>query len=92
MMINSSSLKKRLNLHTHVCNLPATSSSDLPRLPPNAKFYNRWKRNLQKLILVSPRHPLTCLILRSQATITSERKGHAKSPYRWMIHPCSILR
>ncbi|KAL0127598.1 hypothetical protein PUN28_003115 [Cardiocondyla obscurior] len=85
-------LIKRGNLHVHVCDLPKTSGSNLPKLPPNARFYNRWKRNLQKLVLVSTRHPLTRLILRSQAAVTFEKTRHSKSPHRWMIHPCSMLR
>lgn len=89
---DSNVLTKRANLHVHICDLPRTSGSNLPKLPPNVKFYNRWKRNLQKLILVSARHPLTHLILRSQAAITFEKRRHSRSPHRWMIHPCSMLR
>ncbi|XP_036142943.1 potassium/sodium hyperpolarization-activated cyclic nucleotide-gated channel 1-like [Monomorium pharaonis] len=83
---------KRANLRTHICDLPRTSGSNLPKLPPNARFYNRWKRNLQKLVLVSIRYPLTRLIFRSQAAIAFEKKKHSRSSHRWMIHPCSILR
>ncbi|XP_018349879.1 PREDICTED: potassium/sodium hyperpolarization-activated cyclic nucleotide-gated channel 2-like [Trachymyrmex septentrionalis] len=89
---DSNILIKRTNLRAHICDLPRTSGSNLPKLPPNARFYNRWKRNLQKLILVSTQHPLTGLILRSQAAVAFEKKRHSRSPYRWMIHPCSMLR
>lgn len=89
---DSNVLTKRANLRIHICDLPRTSGSNLPKLPPNVKFYNRWKRNLQKFILVSARHPLTRLILRSHAAIAFEKRRHSRSPHRWMIHPCSILR
>lgn len=85
-------LIKRRNLRAHVCDLPRTSGSNLPKLPPTAKFYSHWKRNLQKLVLVSIRHPLTHSILRSQTAVAFEKRRHSKSPYRWMIHPCSMLR
>jgi len=92
MMTNSIVAKKRTGLRAHVCDLPRTSDSTLPKLPPNAKFYSRWKRNLQKLVLVSARHPLTRLILRSQAAVAFEKRRHSRSPHRWVIHPCSMLR
>ncbi|KAH0953186.1 hypothetical protein HN011_008267 [Eciton burchellii] len=88
----SRTIKKRLHLGMHLCDLPTTSGSNLPRLPPNAKFYSRWKRNLQKLLLISARHPLTPLVLRSQAAIAFEKNRHSRSAYRWMIHPYSMLR
>ncbi|KYN30282.1 Potassium/sodium hyperpolarization-activated cyclic nucleotide-gated channel 2 [Trachymyrmex cornetzi] len=89
---DSNILMKRANLRAHICDLPRTSGSNLPKLPPNARFYSRWKRNLQKFVLVSTRHPLTGLILRSQTAVAFEKRRHSKSPYRWMIHPCSMLR
>ncbi|XP_018315026.1 potassium/sodium hyperpolarization-activated cyclic nucleotide-gated channel 3-like isoform X1 [Mycetomoellerius zeteki] len=89
---DSSILIKRTNLRAHICDLPKTSGSNLPKLPPNARFYNRWKRNLQKLVLVSTRHPLTGLILRSQTAVAFEKRRHSRSPHRWTIHPCSMLR
>ncbi|XP_067213505.1 potassium/sodium hyperpolarization-activated cyclic nucleotide-gated channel 2-like isoform X2 [Linepithema humile] len=92
MAVNSVVAKKRAGLRAHVCNLPRTSGSTLPKLPPNAKFYSRWKRSLQKLVLVSARHPLTRLILRSQAAVAFEKRRQSRSPHRWMIHPCSMLR
>ncbi|XP_072763638.1 potassium/sodium hyperpolarization-activated cyclic nucleotide-gated channel 1-like [Anoplolepis gracilipes] len=85
-------LKKRANLRMHVCDLPRTSGSNLPKLPPNAKFYSRWKRNLQKLVLVSTQHPLTQLIFRSQAAVAFEKRRHSRSSNQWIIHPCSMLR
>ncbi|XP_018315027.1 uncharacterized protein [Mycetomoellerius zeteki] len=88
---DSSILIKRTNLRAHICDLPKTSGSNLPKLPPNARFYNRWKRNLQKLVLVSTRHPLTGLILRSQTAVAFEKRRHSRSPHRWTIHPCSML-
>lgn len=91
-MKNSTTLKKKLVLRAHTCELPRTSGSTLQKLHPNAAFYIRWKRNLQKLVLVSPRHPLTPVILRSQAAVTFERKRHSRSSNRWIIHPCSMLR
>ncbi|EFN84827.1 Potassium/sodium hyperpolarization-activated cyclic nucleotide-gated channel 1 [Harpegnathos saltator] len=90
MMIDLNISRKQGNLH--ICDLPKSSDSNLPKLPPNAKFYSRWRRSLQKLVLVSARHPLTRSVLRSQAAIAFEKRRHAKSPYRWMIHPCSMLR
>ncbi|XP_032683239.1 potassium/sodium hyperpolarization-activated cyclic nucleotide-gated channel 1-like [Odontomachus brunneus] len=92
MAIDLNILRKRANLHTHICDLAKSSNSNLPKLPPNAKFYSRWQRNLQKLVLVSARHPLTRSVLRSQAAIAFEKRRHARSPYRWVIHPCSMLR
>ncbi|XP_029676025.1 potassium/sodium hyperpolarization-activated cyclic nucleotide-gated channel 3-like [Formica exsecta] len=92
MAIDSNILKKRASLRTHLCDLPRTSGSNLPKLPPNAKFYSRWKRNLQKLVLVSARHPLTRLIFRSQAAVAFEKRRHSRSSNQWMIHPCSMLR
>ncbi|XP_011701361.1 PREDICTED: potassium/sodium hyperpolarization-activated cyclic nucleotide-gated channel 1-like isoform X2 [Wasmannia auropunctata] len=89
---DSNFLIKRASLRAHICDLPRQSGSNLPKLPPNARFYNRWKRNLQKLVLVSARHPLTHLILRSQAAVAFEKRRHSRSPHRWMIHPCSMLR
>ncbi|XP_011066279.1 PREDICTED: uncharacterized protein LOC105153250 [Acromyrmex echinatior] len=88
---DSDILIKRTNLRAHICDLPRTSGSTLPKLRPNAKFYNRWKRNLQKLVLVSTRHPLTGLILRSQTAVAFEKRRHSRSSYRWMIHPYSML-
>ncbi|XP_012058288.1 PREDICTED: uncharacterized protein LOC105621428 [Atta cephalotes] len=88
---DSNLLIKRTKLRAHICDLPRTSGSNLPKLPPNAKFYNRWKRNLQKFVLVSARHPLTGLTFRSQTAIALEKRRHSRSPYRWMIHPYSIL-
>ncbi|XP_076635222.1 potassium/sodium hyperpolarization-activated cyclic nucleotide-gated channel 1-like [Colletes latitarsis] len=84
-------LSKR-QLNVHVCELPKTSESNLPKLPPNAKFYIRWKRNFQKLILVSVNHPLTRNILRSYAAIAFEKRRHGRSSFWWVIHPCSDLR
>ncbi|KAG5314822.1 HCN1 protein, partial [Acromyrmex insinuator] len=89
---DSNILIKRTNLRAHICDLPRTSGSTLPKLRPNARFYNRWKRNLQKLVLVSTRHPLTGLILRSQTAVAFEKRRHSRSSYRWMIHPYSMLR
>ncbi|XP_071576679.1 potassium/sodium hyperpolarization-activated cyclic nucleotide-gated channel 3-like [Temnothorax nylanderi] len=85
-------LIKRGNLRAHVCDLPRTSGSNLPKLPPNARFYSRWKRNLQKLVLVATRHPLTRSVFRSQTAVAFEKKRHSKSSHRWMIHPFSMLR
>ncbi|XP_014489346.1 PREDICTED: potassium/sodium hyperpolarization-activated cyclic nucleotide-gated channel 2-like [Dinoponera quadriceps] len=82
--------RKQTNLH--ICDLPKSSNSNLPKLPPNAKFYSRWRRRLQKLVLVSARHPLTRSVLRSQAAIAFEKRRHARSPHRWVIHPFSMLR
>ncbi|XP_025267667.1 potassium/sodium hyperpolarization-activated cyclic nucleotide-gated channel 1-like [Camponotus floridanus] len=92
MAIDSNISKKRASLRTHICDLPRTSGSNLPKLPPNAKFYSRWKRNLQKLVLVSAQHPLTRLIFRSQAAVAFEKRRHSRSPNQWIIHPCSMLR
>ncbi|TGZ36864.1 Potassium/sodium hyperpolarization-activated cyclic nucleotide-gated channel 1 [Temnothorax longispinosus] len=89
---NPNVLIKRGNLRAHVCDLPRTSGSNLPKLPPNARFYSRWKRNLQKLVLVSIRHPLTRSVFRSQTAVAFEKKRHSKSSHRWMIHPFSMLR
>ncbi|CAK9817384.1 Tyrosine--tRNA ligase, cytoplasmic [Anthophora quadrimaculata] len=82
--------KKRLNVH--ICELPKSSDSNLPKLPPNAKFYTRWKRNFQKLFLVSVSHPLTRHFLRSHAAISFEKRRHGRSSFWWVIHPCSDLR
>ncbi|KOC68583.1 Potassium/sodium hyperpolarization-activated cyclic nucleotide-gated channel 1 [Habropoda laboriosa] len=82
--------KKRLNVH--ICELPKTSDSNLPKLPPNVKFYTRWKRNFQKLFLVSVSHPLTRHFLRSCAAIAFEKRRHGRSSFWWVIHPCSDLR
>ncbi|CAL1678316.1 unnamed protein product [Lasius platythorax] len=92
MAIDLSISKMRASLRTHICDLPRTSGSNLPKLPPNVKFYSRWKRNLQKLILVSAQHPLTRLILRSQAAVAFEKRRHSRSSHQWVIHPCSMLR
>ncbi|XP_076656137.1 potassium/sodium hyperpolarization-activated cyclic nucleotide-gated channel 1-like [Halictus rubicundus] len=83
-------LKKGVDVH--VCELPKTSRSNLPKLPPNAKFYTRWKRKFQKLILVSENHPLTHNTLRSYAAIAFEKRRHGRSSYWWIIHPCSEFR
>ncbi|XP_017756796.1 PREDICTED: potassium/sodium hyperpolarization-activated cyclic nucleotide-gated channel 1-like [Eufriesea mexicana] len=82
---------KRL-LDIHICELPKTSDSNLPKLPPNAKFYTRWKRSFQKLLLVSVNHPLIRNFLRSYAAIAFEKKRHGRSSLWWVIHPCSYLR
>lgn len=84
------SAKKRLNVH--ICELPKTSESNLPKLPPNSNFCAHWKRNCQKLILVSVNHPLTRNFLRSYAAIAFEKRRHGRSPFWWVIHPCSDLR
>ncbi|KAL6254947.1 hypothetical protein P5V15_014289 [Pogonomyrmex californicus] len=87
---DTNSFIKRAPLREHLCDLPRTSGSNLPKLPPNARFYSRWSRNLQKLILASNRHPLTRLIFRSQAAVAFEKRKHSRSTYRWIIHPSSI--
>ncbi|XP_048268004.1 tyrosine--tRNA ligase, cytoplasmic isoform X2 [Bombus terrestris] len=82
---------KRL-LDIHICELPKTSDSNLPKLPPNARFYTRWKRSFQKIFLVSVDHPLTRNFLRSLAAIAFEKRRHGRSLTWWVIHPCSDLR
>ncbi|XP_033335988.2 potassium/sodium hyperpolarization-activated cyclic nucleotide-gated channel 4 [Megalopta genalis] len=83
-------LKKRVDVH--VCELPKTSQSNLPKLPPNAKFHARWRRKFQKFILVSENHPLTRNTLRSYAAIAFEKRRHGRSSFWWIIHPCSDFR
>nr|XP_012139389.1 PREDICTED: uncharacterized protein LOC100882620 [Megachile rotundata] len=83
-------MTRRLDIH--VCELPKTSDSNLPKLPPNAKFYSHWRRNFQKLFLVSVKHPLTRNFLRSYAAIAFEKRKHGRSSFWWVIHPCSDLR
>ncbi|XP_006618398.1 tyrosine--tRNA ligase, cytoplasmic isoform X4 [Apis dorsata] len=83
-------MRKRL-LDVHVCELPKKSDSNLPKLPPNARFYTRWKRNFQKVFLVSITHPLTRNYLRSLAAIAFEKRRHGRSTAWWVIHPCSNL-
>ncbi|KOX79535.1 Potassium/sodium hyperpolarization-activated cyclic nucleotide-gated channel 2 [Melipona quadrifasciata] len=84
-------MSKRL-LDVHICELPKISDSNLPKLPPNARFYARWKRNFQKIFLVSVNHPLTQNFLRSLAAIAFEKRRHGRSSTWWVIHPCSNLR
>ncbi|XP_076763669.1 potassium/sodium hyperpolarization-activated cyclic nucleotide-gated channel 3-like [Xylocopa sonorina] len=90
-MTDKPKLPKR-RLDVHICELPKTSESNLPKLPPNAKFYTRWKRSFQKLFLVSIYHPLTRIFLRSYAAIAFEKRRHGRSSFWWIIHPCSHLR
>ncbi|PBC27768.1 Potassium/sodium hyperpolarization-activated cyclic nucleotide-gated channel [Apis cerana cerana] len=84
-------MRKRL-LDVHVCELPKKSDSNLPKLPPNARFYTRWKRNFQKIFLVCITHPLTRNYLRSLAAVAFEKRRHGRSTTWWVIHPCSNLR
>ncbi|XP_031788768.1 potassium/sodium hyperpolarization-activated cyclic nucleotide-gated channel 3-like isoform X1 [Nasonia vitripennis] len=76
----------------HACELRRGSESHLPRLPPNARCAARSKRRLQKLLLVSARHPLTRLYLRSRAAIAFEKRRHGVSAHWWLVHPCSCFR
>ncbi|KAK2579650.1 hypothetical protein KPH14_011575 [Odynerus spinipes] len=82
----------RTQLSIHICELGKYSDSNLPKLPPNANIFARWKRSFQKLILVSAKHPLTRFFLRSRAAIAFEKRRHGRSSYWWIIHPCSRLR
>ncbi|XP_066597834.1 tyrosine--tRNA ligase, cytoplasmic [Prorops nasuta] len=91
-MLSSSSFLASKNVAEHACELPSTSDSNLPKLPPNARFCAYWKRRLQKLIIVASKHPFTSFYFRSRSAIATERKRHSKSPYWWLIHPCSNLR
>ncbi|XP_015174877.1 PREDICTED: potassium/sodium hyperpolarization-activated cyclic nucleotide-gated channel 1-like [Polistes dominula] len=79
-------------LGVHICELPKVSDSNLPKLPPNANIFTRWKRSYTKLILVSAKHPLTSFSLRSRAAITFEKRRHGRSLLWWIIHPYSTLR
>ncbi|XP_035731580.1 potassium/sodium hyperpolarization-activated cyclic nucleotide-gated channel 1-like [Vespa mandarinia] len=79
-------------LSVHICKLKQISDSNLPKLPPNANIFARWKRRYQKLILVSAKHPLTRFCLRSRVAIAFEKRRHGRSSYWWIIHPYSILR
>lgn len=82
--------KRQLNVH--ICELPKISDSNLPKLPPNANIFTRWKRSYTKLILVSAKHPLTSFSLRSRAAIAFEKRRHGRSLLWWIIHPYSTLR
>ncbi|KAI4494319.1 hypothetical protein M0802_009002 [Mischocyttarus mexicanus] len=82
--------KRRLSVH--ICELPKVSDSNLPKLPPNANIFARWKRSYTKLILVSAKHPLTRFSLRSRAAIAFEKRRHGRSSLWWIIHPYSTFR
>ncbi|XP_011497277.1 PREDICTED: potassium/sodium hyperpolarization-activated cyclic nucleotide-gated channel 1-like [Ceratosolen solmsi marchali] len=83
---------KKLKSIQHICDLIKNSESHLLKLPPNAELIARFKRRLQKNVLVSTNHPLTRFYLRSKAAIALEKHRHGMSSNWWIIHPCSHFR
>ncbi|KAK5647175.1 hypothetical protein RI129_002067 [Pyrocoelia pectoralis] len=72
----------------HNCELTSTLDGGLPKLRPGAGFFEKWKRKLQKQLVVSTRHPDCKFYFKSNAAITSEKKRQIRnSPYS--IHPFS---
>ncbi|CAD6243807.1 GSCOCG00013149001-RA-CDS, partial [Cotesia congregata] len=83
---------RKKNIERHACELKRqTSSSQLKRLPPNAKLIARLKRKFQKLIIVYEEHPFAKYHLRSRAAIAFEKKRHNNSQHWWILHPYSKL-
>lgn len=68
------------------------SYSQLPTLLPTASFWQRTKRKLRKLIIVSEKHPQLKEFLRSQAGLLKERRRHNTSYKSFTIHPLSLFR
>ncbi|XP_023246046.1 potassium/sodium hyperpolarization-activated cyclic nucleotide-gated channel 2-like [Copidosoma floridanum] len=76
----------------HLCELIHGSESQLPRLPPNAAYRARFKRRLQKVLIVWNDHPQARIYLRSKAALAFEKRRHGISAHWWVAHPCSKFR
>lgn len=62
----------------HKCTLLRDSHSHLPKLLPNAPWYQKLKRRFKKLFLVSDRHPEVFQYLKSKAAIEKESMRQVK--------------
>ncbi|XP_026482562.1 potassium/sodium hyperpolarization-activated cyclic nucleotide-gated channel 1-like [Ctenocephalides felis] len=79
----------------HVCDLKKKSKSGddgLPPLSPSASFGQKFRRFIQKNVILNTRHPETKLHYRSQAALTREITRHVNSKYWYIIHPFSRFR
>lgn len=68
------------------------SNSELPTLVPTASFWQKTKRNIRKLLIVSEKHPQLKEFMRSKAGLLRERRRHITSYKPFTIHPLSLFR
>lgn len=68
------------------------SNSCIPRLPPQAGAFARFRRNFKKLFIVSKKHYNTKNFLRSNYMIIQERQRHLRTSHWYIIHPLSNFK
>lgn len=76
----------------HQCILPRDSGTTLPSNQLDTTPWQRFRRRLRKLFLLSPSHPDTETFFRSFAQITNENRRLVQHYPGFVIHPLSGFR
>lgn len=77
---------------SHLCQLRSNSFSHLPKIVPNSPWQTRWRRWIQKLILISIDHPEVQKYLKSKKSVENESRRQVKHFPAFIIHPLSTFR